>query len=53
MLNSVHEGYVTGRVDGVVLGNSEEVFVDFTLRHDSPCLTYTPDFVYQNSILTN
>ena len=43
----VLDGQVTGRVDGVVLGNSVEVFVDFTLRHDSPCLTYTPDFVYQ------
>ncbi len=43
----VYEGYVTGRVDGVVLGNSDEVFVDYTLRHDSPCLTYSPEFIYQ------
>ena len=36
-------GYVTSRVDGVVLGNSEEVVVDLYLRHDSACLTYTPE----------
>lgn len=43
----VMEGYVTGRVDGVTLGNSEDVVVDYTLRHDSPCLTYTPDAIFQ------
>ena len=39
----VMDGYVTARVDGVVLGASEEVVVDLALRHDSACLTYTPD----------
>ncbi len=43
----VLDGYVTGRIDGIVLGNSEDVVVDYTMRHDSPCLTYTPEFVYQ------
>ncbi len=39
----VMDGYVTGRVDGVVLGNSEDIVVDLYLRHDSACLTYTPE----------
>ena len=43
----VLDDYVTGRVDGVVLGNSEDVVVDMTLRHDSACLTYSPESFYQ------
>jgi len=39
----VMDGFVTARVDGVVLGASEEVVVDLALRHDSACLTYEPE----------
>lgn len=39
----VMAGYVSARVNGVVLGNSEDIVVDLALRHDSPCLTYTPE----------
>ncbi|HQN69473.1 MAG TPA: carboxypeptidase-like regulatory domain-containing protein, partial [Anaerolineaceae bacterium] len=47
----VMDGYVTGRVDGVVLGNSEDIVVDLYLRHDSACLTYSQDSFYQELYL--
>lgn len=45
-IEAVVDGYVTARMDGVVLGFSEDVNVDLTLRHDSACLTYEPEMLF-------
>ena len=42
----VKEGYVTTKVEGVVLGNSEDIVVDLSVRHDSPCLVVEPELLY-------
>lgn len=39
-------GYVTTRVDDIVLGNSDDIVIDFTLRHDSACLTVEPNVLH-------
>lgn len=38
--------HVTGRVNDVVVPVSDDVVVDFNLRHDSPCLTYEPEMLF-------
>ncbi len=43
----VYDNYITGRVDAAELGGNEDVEVNFDLRLDAPCLTYSPEFVYQ------
>lgn len=42
----VNAGYVTTRVEDIVLGNSDDIVTDITIRHDSACLTVEPELLH-------